>query len=111
MSGSKKFITPVFEYRGPSTTPRLLKPDLLAPGSQIVSYGTGSANYVTYTGTFYAANHLAGAICLLICNNPDITYQEIYDALASTSFQPPLSDADRNCGLITPGLLIAWNSI
>ncbi len=91
-----------FSSRGPSGA-GLLKPELSAPGVNIVSCGTGASNYATMSGTSMATPHVAGAVCLLRANNPAITFDEIYEVLRMSTFKPTLTNPDRNCGLPDPG--------
>ncbi|OXA61995.1 bacillopeptidase F [Folsomia candida] len=84
--------------RGPSST-GLLKPDVSAPGTRVVSCGTSADNYVTYSGTSMACPHTAGAIALLLSANPTWGYDEVYAALTTSGATPQLTTADRGCGL------------
>jgi subtilisin family serine protease len=91
-----------FSSRGTSTA-GLMKPEVSAPGNQIVSCGTGTNNYATMSGTSMATPHVAGVIALYLSANPGSTYQQVYDALIANVAHPTLTSADRNCGLPTPG--------
>jgi subtilisin family serine protease len=91
-----------FSSRGPSTQ-GALKPEVSAPGNNIVSCGTGANNYVAMSGTSMATPHTAGAIALLMSANPSWGFDEIFNALSTTPAHPNLSNADRNCGLPGPG--------
>jgi len=87
-----------FSSRGPGTNPTQ-KPEISAPGSNIVSCGTGANNYVTMSGTSMATPHAAGAVLLIRAANPNYTYAQVLSALTSSAATPTLSAADRNCGL------------
>ncbi|OXA63248.1 bacillopeptidase F [Folsomia candida] len=91
-----------FSSRGPNAA-GALKPEVSAPGNNIVSCGTGANNYVTMSGTSMATPHTAGAIALLMSANPSFGYDEILDALSTSAAHPTVSSADRNCGLPGPG--------
>ncbi|OXA63504.1 Bacillopeptidase F [Folsomia candida] len=91
-----------FSSRGPNAA-GALKPEVSAPGNNIVSCGTGANNYVTMSGTSMATPHTAGAIALLMSANPSWGYDQIFNALTTTPAHPTLSNADRNCGLPGPG--------
>jgi len=86
-----------FSSRGPVGANR--KPEVSGPGSDIVSCGTGANNYVTMSGTSMATPHVAGAVCIILTQNPTWTMEQVLTRLESTAAHPTLSNNDRNCGL------------
>jgi len=71
--------TAVFSSRGPG--PDLVpKPDLAAPGTDIVSAALGGGR-IAMTGTSMAAPHVAGAVALLRQLHPEWTHEELRSAL------------------------------
>ncbi|WP_238697042.1 S8 family serine peptidase [Streptomyces sp. E5N298] len=83
-----------FSSVGPRMNDDALKPDLTAPGvdvlaarSQQMAWGEGY--YRTDSGTSMAAPHVAGAAVLLAQKHPTWTGQRIKDALMSTSVLTP----------------------
>ena len=78
-----------FSSTGPRYGDYALKPDISAPGVDILAdLAGGSADtgyYTTMSGTSMATPHVAGAAAILAQEHPDWTGQQIKDALMSTS--------------------------
>ena len=75
-----------FSSRGPSLYTNGLKPDISAPGSNIVSTGAGSGDQPeTMSGTSMAAPHIAGVLALLKQANPSWSAQEMSAAIVNTA--------------------------
>ncbi|MGM8211412.1 S8 family serine peptidase [Virgibacillus sp. W0430] len=75
--------TASFSSRGPVTTNWHIKPDILAPGTNILSSIPGG--YDALNGTSMAAPHIAGAIAVLKEAKPDWTNEQIIGALKTTA--------------------------
>ncbi|MCW5851391.1 MAG: S8 family serine peptidase [Anaerolineae bacterium] len=75
-----------FSSRGPDVDLTGLRPDITAPGSNIVSaaMGTGTQG-VAFSGTSMATPHIAGALALMRQQHPDWSAQEISALLANTA--------------------------
>ncbi|CAG7816739.1 unnamed protein product [Allacma fusca] len=70
-----------FSSVGP-TTGGLMKPDIAAPGTSIVSAsGSSDTGYATMSGTSMACPHVAGVAALLNKVKPGLTVDELLDAL------------------------------
>ncbi|MGI5142560.1 S8 family peptidase [Streptomyces sp. CA-106110] len=82
-----------FSSRGPRWSDSALKPEITAPGVDILAarsrYAGGTGDYTTMSGTSMATPHVAGAAALLAAEHPDWTGQQIKDALVSTSKPTP----------------------
>jgi subtilisin family serine protease len=78
-----------FSSAGLTAFQDLLKPDVAAPGGQILSSTlpefTGGSPFAVFDGTSMATPHVAGAAALLVQLHPTWTAQEIKSALVSTT--------------------------
>ncbi|TWD82207.1 subtilase family protein [Kribbella amoyensis] len=83
-----------FSSRGPRLGNQGLKPDISAPGVNIVAARAAGTNmgggavdeyYGAASGTSMAAPHVAGAAAILAQQHPDWTATELKDALVSTA--------------------------
>lgn len=72
-----------FSSRGPVTVNWDMKPELLAPGTNILS--TIPGGYLALQGTSMAAPHVAGAIALMKEAKPQWTNEQIIGALKTTA--------------------------
>ena len=78
-----------FSSRGPNIDNSVLKPDITAPGSPILSAGllTAPPNYESYSGTSMASPHVAGAAAVLIQHRPNLSAKQ-YKSILMTSANP-----------------------
>ncbi|MGW7263698.1 S8 family serine peptidase [Streptomyces sp. NPDC054842] len=78
-----------FTSAGPRSGDNALKPDLSAPGVDILaarsSLADGSGSYTSMSGTSMATPHVAGVAALLAEAHPDWSGARLKDALMSTS--------------------------
>jgi serine protease AprX len=66
-----------------------LKPDVLAPGVNIMSAKSDTtATYNQFSGTSMAAPHVAGVVALMLEANPDLIPQEVKDIIHMTAEMP-----------------------
>ncbi|MFE5211042.1 S8 family serine peptidase [Streptomyces sp. NPDC056600] len=84
-----------FTSAGPRHGDMALKPDLAAPGVDVLAarstLAEGSGDYVAMSGTSMATPHVAGVAALLAQKHPDWTGEQLKSALMSTS--KPLDDS------------------
>lgn len=104
-----------FSSRGPVTVNWDIKPDVVAPGANILS--TVPGGYAVLQGTSMAAPHVAGALALVKEAHPDWTVDQLTNALKTTA--QPLYDPSgtilapivQGMGLINPKAAIQTDTI
>jgi minor extracellular serine protease Vpr len=78
-----------FSSAGPESINHILKPDIAAPGGQILSSTlpefSGGSPFAVFDGTSMATPHIAGAAALLVQRHPTWSVQQIKSALMSTA--------------------------
>jgi subtilisin family serine protease len=87
VTGRSGIITS-FSSAGPTDYEHDLKPDVSAPGGQILSSTLPEAagsTFAVFDGTSMAAPHISGAAALLVARHPDWTPAEVKSALMTTA--------------------------
>ncbi len=82
-----------FSSKGPRLGDMALKPDVSAPGVGIMAarsqYSSGTGSYKSLNGTSMATPHVAGAVAILLQQNPEATPQELKETLMNTAKKLP----------------------
>ncbi|MFI5691157.1 S8 family serine peptidase [Kribbella sp. NPDC051586] len=99
---------PGFSSRGPRLGDDALKPDLAAPGVDIVAAraaGTSEGvpvddNYTSLSGTSMATPHVAGAVAILAQQHPDWSPARLKAALMSTSKDDGFTVYEQGAGRV-----------
>ncbi|WP_245923004.1 S8 family peptidase [Paractinoplanes atraurantiacus] len=83
-----------FSSRGPRLGDRAVKPDLTAPGTEILAARSqyakeGEGSYLVMSGTSMATPHVAGAAALLAAEHPGLNGEQLKQLLTSTTKQLP----------------------
>jgi minor extracellular serine protease Vpr len=102
-----------FSSAGPTDFGHLLKPDISAPGAQILSSTlpefTGGSPWLVLDGTSMATPHIAGSAALLLQRHPTWTPAQVKSALMTTA-NPAWSDTGRTkeASVLLEGAGLAW---
>ncbi len=78
-------VVPDFSSRGPGEVQGLVKPDVLAPGVDILAASSDPQDYWIQSGTSHASAFAAGSAALLTALHPTWTPAEIQSALVTTA--------------------------
>lgn len=81
-------------FSSSATVRRRPRPDLCAPGMDIISAGRAE-EFAVSTGTSMAAPHVAGVVALLRQRAPDLSPGQIKDLLKQSAHRPGGWDANR----------------
>ncbi|MBI5792547.1 MAG: S8 family peptidase [Rhodocyclales bacterium] len=89
-------------FSGSATVRRAPRPDLCAPGLDVLSAGRGD-EFALSTGTSMAAPHVAGVLALLRQRAPDLTPAQLKALLRRTARRPAGWEASRGGAGILDG--------
>ncbi|WP_030694034.1 S8 family serine peptidase [Streptomyces globisporus] len=102
-----------FTSQGPRYGDQALKPDVSAPGVDILAARSqlvaGSGPYTTMSGTSMATPHVAGVAALLAEKHPDWTGAQLKDALMSSSKTLDAGAYELGAGRVDVAAAIAAN--
>jgi minor extracellular serine protease Vpr len=101
-----------FSSAGPTDFGHLLKPDVSAPGAQILSSTLpefAGSPFIVLDGTSMATPHIAGSAALLLQRHPSWTPKQVKSALMSTA-GPAWADTARTkeASVLLEGAGLAW---
>ena len=101
-----------FSSAGPTPFAHMLKPDISAPGAQVLSSTLpefAGSPFAVFDGTSMATPHIAGAAALLLQRHPGWTPKQVKSALMSTAGQA-FSDTSRKteASVLEEGAGLAW---
>src|SRR5207237_1005131 len=101
-----------FSSAGPTDFGHLLKPDISAPGAQVLSSTLpefAGSPFMVLDGTSMATPHIAGSAALLLQRHPSWTPKQVKSALMSTA-GPAFSDTSRTteASVLLEGAGLAW---
>ena len=82
-TGRTPTTSPTSRPRGPTPVSLQLKPDVTAPGVDVLS-SVPAHDFEVLDGTSMATPHVAGGVALLLQRHPTWTVQQVKSALAST---------------------------
>jgi len=93
----RPFAAGATSAHGPSACDsRLVKPDLTAPGTAVLT--TGDVGYTRVTGSGVAAGYAAGVVALVREVNPNLRAQEIRNILVTTAAEAGAPGPDNSFG-------------
>jgi subtilisin family serine protease len=101
-----------FSSAGPTPFGHMLKPDVSAPGAQVLSSTLpeyAGSPFAVFDGTSMATPHIAGSAALLLQRHPGWTPKQVKSALMSTA-APAFSDTSRTteASVLEEGAGLAW---
>ena len=106
--GKNGWALAYFSSRGPTADNRV-KPDVVAPGWDIVAAKAGSTDYIAHSGTSMATPQVAGIAALVLSANPRLSPTAVKDLLMGTAthWGPAGRNNEYGAGLVQPYAAIA----
>jgi len=85
-----------FSSRGPAAT-GAYKPEVSAPGENIISAGNTGSTYTSKSGTSMATPHVAGVVALMLSVDPTMRYAAVKNILQTTGDRPGVPTSIIQC--------------
>lgn len=89
-----------FSSRGPASFTGIVKPDLVAPGVNVLSSVFTGTGWELFNGTSMASPHVAGSAAVLLHANSGWTPAQVKSALATTATDLGLAPWEQGSGLL-----------
>ena len=100
-------INGTFSGKGP-THCNIAKPDIIAPGADIISCSNNPGSYTAKSGTSMSTPIVSGTAALIFSYNKSLTNNEFNKLLCLTATDAGLDRYSQGCGMINPsGLLLS----
>ncbi len=99
-----------YSGRGPANC-ATVKPEIVAPGSQIISCSNLPNRYATKTGTSMSTSFVSGAIALLLEQEPYLSNQDVKNRLCQSARRLDLPHFQQGWGLIDIPRLLSDSSV
>lgn len=99
-----------FSGRGP-TKECVVKPEIVCPGTNIVSCDVNKLSYTVRSGTSMSVPIVSGIIALTLEKNPNITNKQIKKLLFDTAIDLEFEKCRQGWGLINPVKMIFDNNL
>lgn len=96
-----------YSGRGPANC--IMKPEIVAPGSGIVSCSNKQYGYAQKSGTSMATPIVTGSIALLMSKNPGITNKEVKMKLRENAIDLNYSKHHQGWGMVNPLGMLGFN--
>ncbi len=102
---SRAGVVSSFSARGPTLNTFAIKPEIVAPGEQILSARPGGG-FQVFSGTSMSAPHVAGAVALLMEARPDLRANDVRHLLAASAVSTGNGVFEQGAGLLRVDLAI-----
>jgi len=100
------FTIAPFSSRGPSPHSKY-KPDLVAPGVDIMSLSIENNGYTAMSGSSMSTPIVSGACALMLEKNPNLTQDEVKSILIRNAFSLHLSRYEQGSGMVDLSSILA----